>query len=106
MAKVTSKRQVTVPKALADRYGIRPGAELEWQAAGDVIRVIPPGRAAPALSREERLELFDAATERQRIRQANRPVPSEAPAARGWSRDELHERHPPAQADRRPPDQG
>jgi bifunctional DNA-binding transcriptional regulator/antitoxin component of YhaV-PrlF toxin-antitoxin module len=29
MAKVTSKRQVTVAKEIADRYGIEPGAEIE-----------------------------------------------------------------------------
>ena len=28
MAKVTSKLQLTVPKAIADQYGIRPGDEL------------------------------------------------------------------------------
>ncbi|MEK7258043.1 MAG: SUMF1/EgtB/PvdO family nonheme iron enzyme, partial [Bacteroidota bacterium] len=30
MAKVTSKLQVTVPKIIADQYGIRPGDEIEW----------------------------------------------------------------------------
>jgi AbrB family looped-hinge helix DNA binding protein len=29
MGKVTSKLQVTVPKAIAQRYGIRPGDEIE-----------------------------------------------------------------------------
>ncbi|PZP64635.1 MAG: AbrB family transcriptional regulator, partial [Azospira oryzae] len=29
MAKVTSKLQVTLPKALAQRYRIRPGDEIE-----------------------------------------------------------------------------
>jgi AbrB family looped-hinge helix DNA binding protein len=43
MAKVTSKYQVTVPKAVADRYGIRTGDEIEWVAAGDIIRVIRKG---------------------------------------------------------------
>ena len=92
MAKVTSKRQVTVPKALADRYGIEPGAELEWQAAGDVIRVIPPGQRPRATSVETRLELFDAATERQNGRQQGRPRGGTPPTERGWTRDELHER--------------
>ena len=64
MAKVTSKLQVTVPKVIADRYGIRPGDEIEWVAAGDTIRVIPPGRQAPVADLELRLKLFDAATER------------------------------------------
>ena len=34
MAKVTSKLQVTVPKAIADHYGIRPGDEIQWIPAG------------------------------------------------------------------------
>ena len=41
MPKVTSKLQLTVPKAIADQYGIRPGDELQWIAAGEAIRVIP-----------------------------------------------------------------
>ncbi len=35
MAKVTSKYQVTVPKAIAQKYGIRPGDDIDWVAAGD-----------------------------------------------------------------------
>jgi len=42
MAKVTSKYQVTVPKKIAERYSIRPGDDIDWVAAGEVIRVIPP----------------------------------------------------------------
>ena len=34
MSKVTSKLQVTLPKTIADRYGIQPGDEIEWSAAG------------------------------------------------------------------------
>ena len=30
MSKVTSKLQVTVPKAAAERYGIRPGDAIDW----------------------------------------------------------------------------
>ncbi|HEY7724128.1 MAG TPA: AbrB/MazE/SpoVT family DNA-binding domain-containing protein [Anaeromyxobacteraceae bacterium] len=48
MARVTSKLQVTVPKALADRYRMRPGDEIEWQAAGDAIRVVPQRRQPAA----------------------------------------------------------
>ena len=44
MPKVTSKLQLTVPKAIADQYGIRPGDELQWIAAGEAIRVIPAGK--------------------------------------------------------------
>ena len=89
---MTSKRQVTVPKELAERYGIEPGAELDWQAAGDVIRVIPPGRSRPNSSTETRLELFDAATERQQERQQGRAAAAATTADRGWSRDDLHNR--------------
>src|SRR3989304_899445 len=73
MSRVTSKLQVTVPKAIADRYGIRPGDEIQWVAAGETIRVVPPGRQVQGVGREMRLKLFDAATERQRLRQSGRP---------------------------------
>lgn len=94
MAKVTSKLQVTVPKAIADRYGIRPGDEIQWVSAGDTIRVVPPNRAVPSTDLELRLRLFDAATERQRLRQSSRGEhrPSRD---RGWKRDDLYERARP-----------
>src|SRR5271165_6290880 len=63
MPKVTSKLQLTVPKAIADQYGIRPGDELEWIPAGDSIRVElvrSKAKAGPELTSEERLVLFDA----------------------------------------------
>ena len=91
MAKVTSKLQVTIPKALAERYGIRPGDEIEWEAAGQFIRVVPASRHRLRLNVAERLALFDAATERQRLREARRPVPTGV-VDRGWTRDELYER--------------
>lgn len=94
---MTSKRQVTVPKELADRYGIEPGTQIDWQAAGDVIRVIPPGRRREAMSVQTRLALFDAATERQRSRQSDepgtkKPGGKQQPVERGWTRDELYDR--------------
>ena len=73
MAKVTSKLQVTIPKAIADRYGIRPGDEISWEPSGPFIRVVPPGRR-PRLDTAERLRLFDAATQRQMERQAGLPI--------------------------------
>lgn len=88
---MTSKRQVTVPKALADRYGIEPGAQLRWEAAGDVIRVIPAGREPQAMSIATRLELFAASVERQRVRQAARQ-PTGEETSRGWTREELYDR--------------
>jgi len=90
MAKVTSKLQVTVPKALAERYAIRPGDEIAWEAAGDVIRVVP-GRRGPPPGAAARLRLFDKASERQRRR--NRSFRARrAVAGRGWTREELYDR--------------
>ncbi len=93
MAKVTSKLQVTVPKAIADQYGIEPGQELEWLAGGDAIRVVPQrARETRAAQLARRVELFERATERQVQRQAGRRPAASSPADRGWSRDELYER--------------
>jgi bifunctional DNA-binding transcriptional regulator/antitoxin component of YhaV-PrlF toxin-antitoxin module len=90
MAKVTSKLQVTVPKALADRYRIRPGDEIAWEAAGEVIRVVPASRKQPARDAAQRLRLFDQATARQQARERGQLA---TPAAeRGWTREELYER--------------
>ncbi|MGH9316922.1 MAG: AbrB/MazE/SpoVT family DNA-binding domain-containing protein [Thermoanaerobaculia bacterium] len=90
MSKVTSKLQVTVPKAIADRFGIRPGDEIEWKAAGDAIRIERVGRWEP-LSVEARLKLFDEATRRVRRRRWK----GKTPANRGWTREELYERGRP-----------
>lgn len=104
MAKVTSKLQLTVPKAIADQYGIRPGDDVEWVAAGEVIRVIPSARGNSRrggprrLGVRERLRLFDQATERQRRREANFPSggPREGESEdRGWKREDLYTRGSP-----------
>lgn len=93
---MTSKLQVTVPKVIADKYGIRPGDELEWGPAGDGIRV-RLGKGAKAVpSTAERLALFDknsrwldelqsdelarGKNEGVRITRENR----------GWTREELY----------------
>lgn len=88
MAKVTSKLQVTVPKAIADRYGIRPGDDIEWVAAGDAIRVEPARKQRTGDDLELRLRLFDAATERV----SQHPAPEALPASRGWTREDLYQR--------------
>ena len=93
MAKVTSKLQLTLPKRLAEQFGIVPGDDVEFEAAGDVIRLIPPGaRARRALSRNERLRLFDEDTVQQRERERMMQLPPEPPAARDWSREDLYAR--------------
>jgi AbrB family looped-hinge helix DNA binding protein len=101
MAKVTSKLQLTVPKAIADQYGIRPGDNLDWVPAGDAIRVVRAKlNRRQGRTIQERLALFDQATERQRQREAS-PVVAEIPAEanwkpheieRGWRREDLYTR--------------
>ncbi|MFV1969269.1 MAG: AbrB/MazE/SpoVT family DNA-binding domain-containing protein [Pirellulaceae bacterium] len=92
MSKVTSKLQVTIPKAVAERFGIKPGDDIEWVEAGDTIRVELAGR--PGLSKasaEERLKWFDQATIRQQERETNRSK-IVADQDRGWTREELYKR--------------
>ena len=98
MPKVTSKLQLTVPKKIADQYGIRPGDELEWIPAGESIRVELVRRKATAgheLTTDEKLALFDANTkwlnelqaEELKKNQGNRVTREN----RGWTREELYE---------------
>ncbi|MGH8504037.1 MAG: AbrB/MazE/SpoVT family DNA-binding domain-containing protein [Gammaproteobacteria bacterium] len=89
MVKVTSKLQVTVPKSIADRYGIRPGDEIEWESAGEAIRVIPRRSVMENQDVAARLRLFDQATARQRRRQESANLA--AADSRGWTRQELYE---------------
>jgi AbrB family looped-hinge helix DNA binding protein len=86
MSKVTSKLQVTIPKAIADRHGVRPGDEIRFVSAGDSIRIERP-QSPKRLSVAERLRLFDTATRRLRRKKWK----GEPPADRGWTREELYE---------------
>jgi bifunctional DNA-binding transcriptional regulator/antitoxin component of YhaV-PrlF toxin-antitoxin module len=89
--KVTSKLQVTVPKAIATQYRIKPGDDILWVAAGDAIRVVPARAAKPRKETVARqVALFDRATERQEVRQAKRTLP--ATDSRGWRREDLYDR--------------
>jgi bifunctional DNA-binding transcriptional regulator/antitoxin component of YhaV-PrlF toxin-antitoxin module len=90
MAKVTSKYQVTVPKKIVEQYAIRPGDNIDWVAAGEVIRVVPPGKQMIPGDRESQLRLFDQATERHRRRPGARPTTP--PRERGWAREDLYRR--------------
>jgi AbrB family looped-hinge helix DNA binding protein len=94
MAKVTSKLQVTVPKIIAEQYGIRPGDDIEWIPAGDAVRVRKAApqaqnRAANAIARQ--LELFDLATQRQQARQAKAKRKPPRVRDRGWRREDLYD---------------
>jgi bifunctional DNA-binding transcriptional regulator/antitoxin component of YhaV-PrlF toxin-antitoxin module len=88
---VTSKLQVTIPKVIAQRYGIEPGVQIEWLPAGEAIRVVPHADLQRAPDRERRLALFDRATERQRLRPA-RGSREAATTERGWRREDLYAR--------------
>jgi len=57
---VTSKLQVTIPKAIADRYSISPGDELEWIAGVDSVRIVPVSALASSKDTDARIRWFDA----------------------------------------------
>jgi len=92
MSKVTSKLQVTIPKAVAQRFGIIPGAEIEFVPEGDTLRVATPrARRVPLPTSEERLRVFHELVERVRARAQEQPAPIRAPGeGRGWTREDLY----------------
>ena len=94
MSKVTSKLQVTIPKAIADQFSIEPGDEVEWVPGADSVRIVPAKTLKRTVGAAARLRLFDAATQRQRQRDARAPGPV-SPPDRGWTREELYERVSP-----------
>ena len=89
MGKLSSKYQLTLPKALAEQAGYKPGDELEYESAGEVIRIRHKARSTPAHSTTDRLMLFDLATERQAHRQRSESRTHES--TRGWTREGLYE---------------
>lgn len=92
MARLTSKLQVSIPKALADRVGLRPGDDIDWELAGDLLRArVGRPAGAKSLSVEERLRAFDAATARQARRDRGSELPPER--TRRWRREDLYDRH-------------
>jgi bifunctional DNA-binding transcriptional regulator/antitoxin component of YhaV-PrlF toxin-antitoxin module len=91
MSKVTAKLQVTLPKALAEKYGIVPGSEIVWEAAGDAIRVLRLS-GARRLDVAAKLALFDAGTARHDRRHPKRVKGKRPPVKRGWTREDLYER--------------
>lgn len=96
MGKVTSKLQITLPKALASQFGIKAGDESEWLAAGDHIHLVPPSAQRHRLSVEERMASFDRATERSANSvRARGDVGGAEAAERGWTREDLYERGRP-----------
>ena len=94
MSRVTSKLQVTLPKAVAIAHGITAGSDVTFESAGSVI-VLRPGTApARTLSVDDRLALFDSATQRLQSGSSRGNLTSSAadPVARGWTRGDLYVR--------------
>ena len=87
MAKVTGKFQITLPKAVVDRCGIRVGDELELRSTGQSIQ-IDRRRSDGSQGVRDRLAHFDSATTRQRTRETSLPHTR----SRGWTREELYVR--------------
>jgi AbrB family looped-hinge helix DNA binding protein len=96
MSKVTSKLQVTLPKAVSEQLGIKPGDQIDWEIIGDQLRVTPRVKKSrkKVSDREERLRLFDQATRRQRKRESSiHPALIRAASSRrGWVREDLYSR--------------
>lgn len=97
MSKVTSKLQVTLPKVLAEQLGIKPGDEIDWEIAGDVMRVIPAAKKQRDMKKDGsslRLRFFDLATRRQKQREKSLDpaLLRTAKAGRGWIREQLYTR--------------
>lgn len=92
MSKVTSKYQVSIPKALAERIGIRVGDELAWEDAAGTLRarVATAAKAKAGMTLRERLRVFDAATARQAARERKQRLPGGK--GRGWTREDLYTR--------------
>lgn len=44
-SKITSKFQVTVPKDVRDKLGLKPGDRLVWEVIGEHVRVAPTRNA-------------------------------------------------------------
>jgi AbrB family looped-hinge helix DNA binding protein len=97
MSRVTSKLQVTIPKAVAEACAIRPGSEIVFEPAGEGIRVwLPERQRKPERGHQAwQLRLFDAATVRQQERNLRastaRPADDQA-SERGWTREALYDR--------------
>lgn len=96
---MTSKLQVTIPKAVADAHRIKPGAHLVFESVGDMIRIRLMSARVPSNDLPDRLAAFDAATQRQTERnarlRAETPELFEGSASRGWTREDLYDRGMP-----------
>lgn len=67
--RVSRKGQVTIPRALREAGGLRPGCEVELRLDGDALRLVPlrprlePGRAAAIVHRRRGSGTIDLSTD-------------------------------------------
>lgn len=88
MSKVTSKLQVTIPKAVADHYGIRPGDEVRWEVREGGPLMAPEKSLRDRPPVEERTARFLESVARvARLQEASEIAPG---GGRGWTRDDLY----------------
>jgi len=109
MSKVTSKLQVTIPKAVAVKYGIRPGDQVRWEelprgvvmvrvSSGGEGRVGEGGVGPGALGSrgltwsdftpEERVALLEQGN--RRIDEYQKGKRWKKSKDRGWTREDLY----------------
>ena len=69
-ARITSKGQITVPKAIRERLRVQPGDELEFEIRGAYVKMVPAHRPHIA--------------EFARLFPARRSKPPEEARRRGW----------------------
>lgn len=94
MPKVTSKLQITLPKRIAEQYGIKPGDVIEFVPRAGGIQIVPAGAGSePKLSPEERVRLF-----RESMKRADRRAdalgvePKNNESERDFTREALYTR--------------
>jgi len=89
MSKVTSRLRVAIPKALAMRYGIRPGDEARWEATGRGPLLVAGAAIRPDLTPSERLASLREFLGRHAVRQRGKKW--RGTENRGWTREDLYE---------------
>ena len=95
MSRVTSKLQVTIPKAIAEAHEITPGSDIVFESAGDTIRVrlVTAAHESGTPDVDLRLKMFDEATLRHlESRQRILNTLGEAGGDRRWRREDLYDR--------------
>ncbi|HVA11793.1 MAG TPA: AbrB/MazE/SpoVT family DNA-binding domain-containing protein [Stellaceae bacterium] len=55
MTKMTTKGQVTIPKRVRDRLGLKPGCNIDFDVEGERILLMPATKLTPKQSRFAKL---------------------------------------------------